>query len=295
MTAGAPVFAVGTGRCGTHFLAALFDEEPAVLSCHESNPFNAAFHRYCAWNNLPVDDGGFLAIKRREIQLAAEQRRIFFEASGYLSLSIGQLFETFGSRFILLTRGPVDAVNSLWAKGWYDTPYGKQDDYRPVGYHEVGAPHHFFSRLVPAGAEFRQWNALTRIGKLAWFWSALHQRILAQLAELPEASQMIVKLEELDHCAYRGLAAFAGIVPTLRAERFNEIAAARPGAVPAQRLLRSWSDLELEEFSEQVTGVCRVLGYATGFERQRDAARSLQGDAQPDIRCPVLEHERSAG
>ena len=83
-----PVFAVGTGRCGTHLLAELFACEPGVHACHESDPFHESFHRYCQWNGLPVDDLGFLDSKRKEIESAGLSGRVFFEASAYLSLSV---------------------------------------------------------------------------------------------------------------------------------------------------------------------------------------------------------------
>ena len=60
---GKTIFALGTGRCGTVFLYKVFSKEPKVASHHERHPLSDAFHRYVKWNDLPVDDAGFLAIK----------------------------------------------------------------------------------------------------------------------------------------------------------------------------------------------------------------------------------------
>jgi hypothetical protein len=268
-----PVYAVGTGRCGTHFLTALFQAAPGVRACHESDPMNEAFHRYCQWNRLAVDDGGFLEIKRDEIDAARREGKIFFEASGYLSLSIAALHQAFRPRFILIVRNPIDTVNSLWAKGWYETVYRKRDGRAPVGYHAVGRPHHFFSRLVPNGAEFADWQALCRVGKLGWYWSMINRAILARFEDLPVDSRMIVRLEDLDHDGYRRVADFAGVPATLSAAQFDAIAEARPGALPGHRALRSWSATELAAFAGQAADVAGILGYEVDFVARWEAAQ----------------------
>ncbi len=60
-------FTIGTGRCETLFLYERMENEPMVAGSHERNPDNEAFHRYCKWNGLPVDDEGFLATKEKKI------------------------------------------------------------------------------------------------------------------------------------------------------------------------------------------------------------------------------------
>ena len=281
------VFAVGTGRCGTHLLTELFARECGVCAWHESNPFNESFHRYCQWHGLPVDDLGFMAIKRREIESAWLAGMTFFEASAYLSLSIEKIFCTFGSRFILITRNPVDTVNSLWVKGWYQTDYRKQDCEPALGYHDIGQPHHFFSRLTPRGDEFEGWQSLSRIGKLGWFWSTLHRLILDQLQRLPASNRTIIKLEELDYEGYLRLAQFACVKSCLSKEVFLEIAGARPGSLWARHELSQWSRRELEEFTAEVSEVAPLLGYQTDFLAQWSGAQSRAGRSQYSVAAPA--------
>ena len=61
-------FAIGTGRCGTKFLYEAMRQEHGVASCHERNAINETFHRYCKFNQLPVDHRGFLETKTLEVQ-----------------------------------------------------------------------------------------------------------------------------------------------------------------------------------------------------------------------------------
>src|SRR5688572_11059735 len=94
-------FAVGTGRCGTKFLAEVFACDPEIASHHERHPFNDTFHRYCQWYKIPTDDAGFIAVKRRAAEADLRQRRYSFEASGFLSLSLLTLHEHLGAKFVM--------------------------------------------------------------------------------------------------------------------------------------------------------------------------------------------------
>jgi hypothetical protein len=164
-------------------------------------------------------------------------------------------------------------------KGWYDVDYARRDPGRALGYHRVGEPHHFFSRIVPNGDEFERWKGLTRVGKLGWYWRTLNGRMLDDLAALPGGRGRTIRLEDLDHAEYRSLAEFVGVASTLSRERFESIVSARPGAFPAQRSMSSWDRTELDEFAAQVTTVADRLGYDTDFEARWEQQRALSNAA----------------
>ena len=84
-------FAVGTGRCGTKFMAQVVGMESRVASSHERNVLNESFHRYCKWYGLPVDHEGFLRAKESEIKEDLQKNIFSFEASAQLSSSIHEL------------------------------------------------------------------------------------------------------------------------------------------------------------------------------------------------------------
>ena len=249
MTAGRSAFVVGTGRCGTHLAAELLGLEPGVVSRHEADPLPDAIHRHAMWAGAVAENEGLLARKRRRIESAHAEGRAYVESSAYLSLSSAALSDVFGSCFAALVRNPADTVNSLWVKGWYDPERAPP------------ALHHMFSRLTPAGDELERWRGLTRIGKLAWFWSALNARMLAELDALPGGSRMVVRLEDLDYGAYCRVAELVGVVPQLSRAAFEEVRTRRPGAGPARRDVSSWSLRERAEFRSEVAVVADRLGY----------------------------------
>ena len=206
-------FTIGTGRCGTLFLYQAMSLEPAVASSHERNPENEAFHRYCKWHRLPVDDEGFLAVKEQEIRADLAERAFSFEASPYLSLSVKELHERFGAKFVLLIRRPDGVVTSFVHKGFYRKPYSVGNPELAAGYQDQSPERFFtfFARISPRGASFRAWNDLTQVGKVAWFWRAYNERTLQALDELPRESYRVVRIEDLDYAAYLELGRFLGV------------------------------------------------------------------------------------
>jgi len=256
-------FAIGTGRCGTLFIHKLISMEPCAASSHERNPENEAFHRYCKWNSLPVDDEGFLATKAGEIRSDLENHAFSFEASPYLSLSLRELHDCFGSRFLFVTRRPDRVVSSFVHKGFYRQPYVVGNTDLAAGYQVQGrnAIHAFFARIAPRGEYFDVWNTMTQVGKVAWFWKAFNQRILDLLADLPDESYRVVKIEDLDYNKYIELSGFLGFQASVSESQFTALQQNRPHAFWQKRNLDQWSPREIEEFQNQVGGLAGQLGY----------------------------------
>ncbi len=262
------VFATGTGRCGTHLISKLLCLESNVASSHERNPLNEAFHRYCKWYKLPVDDEGFLSQKELEIKSDLLGHNISFEASSLLSMSIAPLYERFDSKFILLLRRPELVVNSLLHKGenknvikWYELPYYKKDLTLAPGYQSYTHFHHFLGRISPRGKSFKKWNALTRVGKLSWFWSTVNHEIIKQFSKIPNENYRIQKIEQMDFRRYRELCQFLGFKSSISEVRFNAEITHRPTFKHKDDAIIKWADLEKREFETEVKAMAQKLKY----------------------------------
>jgi hypothetical protein len=265
----ASTFAIGTGRCGTHLLAELFDRDPGVVVRHEAHPEADAYDRYCVWNGRSFDPAALIARKRRAVATAAAAGAAYLEASAYLTLAVPPLFGALRSRFVGLVRDPAETVSSFWVKGWYDSnPYPSE-------------PVHAFSRLEPCDLE--RWLSLTRIGKLAWFWRALNERMLAELECLPDDQAMLLRVEDIDVDAYHRVATFISSVPRLSRLEVEAVLARRPGAGPTQRDPATWSARERREFRREIGDLPDRLGYSaarTPTRRRRPLRRLFLVDVK---------------
>lgn len=256
-------FTIGTGRCGTLFLYQLMDLEAEVAASHERNPDNETFHRYCKWNNLPVDDEGFLATKEKEIRADLEGQPYSFEASPYLSLSVHELYERFGAKFIFLVRRPDRVVSSFVHKGFYRNPYRVKNPQLAAGYQDQSPEkfHTFLARISPRGEELNSWNEMTRVGKVAWFWKAFNQRTFELLSELPKESYRLVKIEDVDYPKYCELTEYLGFRTSIARSDFDSLRTDKPHAFWRKRNIDQWSEQEITEYETQVGDLAKQLGY----------------------------------
>lgn len=254
-------FAIGTGRCGTKFLAKLIELEPQISSVHERNPFNETFHRYCKWYKLPVDQEGFLRTKEHEIRQDLHKHYFSFEASAHLSLSVQELYEQFNAKFILLVRRPEQVVNSYLRKGWYSRPIVRETAELAPGYQGYDSFHHDLGRIMPSGEKFQQWSQLSRVGKIAWFWNALNSKVLEQFNYIPETHWQIKKLEDLSYQSYLDLTKFLGFKVTVAQQIYKDLSQSPPNAKGRLPTVESWTDSEAAEFEAEVMPMAQYFDY----------------------------------
>jgi hypothetical protein len=280
-------FCVGTGRCGTTFLAHLAGREPDVAASHERLRLGATFHMFCQWHRIPIDHEGFLRDREDAVRADLAAKRFSFESSALLSHSLEPLFDRFRARFLLLVRSPAETVASFAVRGWFRTPAARADHDRPPSYREGEEPRHFFGRIIPHGAEFDQWCQLTPLGRIAWFWQARNRAILDQLRRLPADHARIMRLEDLDPNGYRQVADFFGWPSQVDAATFADLAQARPNAGPnPPRRFPDWSKTEAAEFEVQVGPLAAALGYE--YRISELARQSDLGVKQPLPPLPAV-------
>jgi hypothetical protein len=255
-------FCVGTGRCGTTFLAQVAGREPEVAASHERLRLGATFHMFCKWHRIAIDSEGFLRDREEAIRRDLAERRFSFECSALLSHSLEDLFDRFRARFLLLVRSPQDTVASFAVRGWFLRPCARKDPSLPPSYREGEEPRHFLGRNIPHGPEFERWARLTQIGRVAWFWQARNRAILEQFSRLPGSHCRIERLEDLDLQMYREIAGWMGWQSQVDAGTFTELARSRPNAGPNDpRKCIEWGPVEIAEFEAEVAPLAAALGY----------------------------------
>lgn len=254
-------FAVGTGRCGTKFLAEVLARDPVIAAHHERHPFSDTFHRYCRWYGLPVDDTGFLATKRAGIEEDLRTHRYAFEASAFLSMSIDVLHAELGAKIVVMVRSPAKVVASYLRKGWYENPIALDDPDKLPSMQKVAMPHHFLGRTLPRGEEYVRWNALTRVGKIAWFWNMLNRSLLEQAERMPAGAVRIQRLEDLNYDSFRDLVDFLGAPTNVTEMEFATVRGRRPNASHGMRTPHQWTETERREFEAEVREMAERLDY----------------------------------
>lgn len=285
-------FCVGTGRCGTTFLAELAGLERTVAASHERLRLAATFHMYCKWYGIAVDPEGFLRDREEAIARDLESHAVSFESSALLSHSIAELSERFDARFLLLVRSPHETVASFAARGWFRDSIAWGDASLPPSIREGVEPRHFFGRNLPRGSDFARWSRLSQIGRLGWFWQARNRAILDQFRELPSGRCAIVRLEELTWDTYAEVASFLGWQVSISRDRFLAVATRRPNAGPNAPLAPStWTALERAELDAEVGALARALGYGRSTDDHTPLADPARLDATRVLAALSAEEE----
>lgn len=275
------IFAIGTGRCGTNFLHKALKIDPSISSHHELDPLSDTFHRYFKWNELPIDHQGFLYNKEKTIASLAGPKLDFFESSAFLSLSVKELYEYFDARFIFLVRDPYKVVKSYLKKGWYSNEIQIANHSLPPSYQENVHFHHFLGRILPRGEEVIRWKKLTRVGKLAWYWSNLNLKVIDQLKELPNTHYEIIKLEELNYEKILSLGQkFFERELEVSDKKFDELRNKRPNNFDHLKESKPWTDLEKYEFANEVRELALKFQYKTEVPDKEKDYSSLKKKEQ---------------
>jgi hypothetical protein len=282
-------FCVGTGRCGTTFLAEVAGREAEVAASHERLRLGATFHMFCKWHGIPVDAEGFLLDREEAIRRDLDSRRFSFECSALLSHSLEELFDRFRARFLLLVRSPETTVASFAVRGWFLKPCPRKDPSRPPSYREGEEPRHFLGRNIPHGPEFERWVRLTQIGRLAWFWQARNRAVLEQFGRLPASHCRVERLEDLTWQRYQEVAEFLGWRPRVEAGLFAELARARLNSGPnPPRRSTDWSPAEGAEFEAEVAPLAAALGYESRVRLLAEEALSSSGTDRLPVSLPAV-------
>lgn len=254
--------------------------EHDVAAHHERQPLGDAFHRYCQWYRLPIDQSGFYDYKDSGIRSDLVKHVLSFEASAYLSLSVLELHRRYDARFVLLVRRPDRVVASYLQKGWYGAPLLRADPRLAPGYQLdpegllQNAP---FSRIVPFGDDDAlQWHRYTIVGKIAWYWSMLNAAVVAQFQQLPAEAWRIVRLEDMSFDRYREVARFFGVETSVSEARYRRLVESRPNTLNPARSVSDWNSQECLEFEQMVRVQAESFDYPWKVEALRQESKGRE-------------------
>ncbi|MEO1052790.1 MAG: hypothetical protein AAFX87_19300 [Bacteroidota bacterium] len=265
-----PIFVSGTGRSGTHFFAKLFEPCPEVSSYHlddVGDSIGDSFEIFRQWHRLPISNDGFLNSRGYLIQESQIDKRRFVESNPLIALSMLDLRNRFGGKFIVTVRNPRNVVESHFNKGWYKKiPSSNELDFGYQYFHD--RPNHYFSRLLPKVSPDREdWLTMSRLGKIAWMWRITYQRIFDQLAKFPKEEYKVVYLDSFDYSAHVELFSYLEIGTMLSEDQFDDLLEKRPGKSSYSAI--PWDENSRKAFNTEISKTIPL------FQNQLDTSKWL--------------------
>jgi len=230
------VFVVGTGRCGTHSLAKVFESVPNTLSTHEGagivrygppsfvgkrvaigfmSEFNMYVYHYGGEEvlrrtfdpdpeMLALMDGSF-GSRRGAIEWCRSNGMAYCDANAFGFNFINYVHVRFPSaRFIHLVRDGYACVRS-WSRRT-PTTY-------PDGIPVALAISYLLAKPVPFPSDpaYASWSRFDRVQKISWFWSAVNANIAERLTRIPDANKRLVRIEDVNEETLPAILEFCGL------------------------------------------------------------------------------------
>ena len=254
-----PIFITGVGRSGTHFLARLFEKINNVNAIHLDEVGNStadSFLIYSKWNNLNLDMAGFEYSRNFLLHDSKKKGAHYCESNPYLAFSVGDLSKIYPkSRFLISIRNPRAVVLSHYNKGWYEknyTPVFSKFGSVPFYHYQIEKPNHFFGRIFPnKEEEYKEWVTLSQVGKIAWMWQTINNRILEDLKKLNLNQYKVILIDDFDYSVFQDTLDFLNLHKEFNKVEFDNLRNSKPGKMK-QRKFEGWNEQEEEEFKHQI-------------------------------------------
>lgn len=239
-------------RSGTKWLCDIFEAHDNGTGRPEPHYDAAAFYRWVTYNKLPVDISGVMTVfKQGIIEQWKRKGDVALVFSPHFSHGLKELYYALKpEHFIFAINDPKFTVQSMYNFGFFTQTYVHADTDKAIGYQPAldGAWPHTFGRLVPNGQFYREWEKLTRIGKLAWWGDMVTRDIHRQLSELPPEVTDIFNLKVADQNYewYKELAKRYRLTPVLSEPKFLALKNIR--YKKSDNVEHAWSPQEQMEF-----------------------------------------------
>lgn len=253
-----PIFVVGVGRSGTHFLAELFKMIPTFQAYHLDHIGNSiadSFLMYCNWHKIHMDYSGFFDSRNLLIQNAKSSHLRYLESNPYLALFIRELKNYYPkSKILVVLRNPEKVVLSHYNKGWYKDYSPDFNDFGKLPFYQysIEKGNHFFGRIFPKGeVEFQKWKELTQVGKITWMVVTINNWIRESIQDIGDEDISVLPIEHLDYEKYLELSNFFNISKRIDKRLFDDIKSSRPGKTKIFNL-NTWNSSAEKDFQNQL-------------------------------------------
>lgn len=244
-----------SARSGTRWLGDIFNAHKNATGITERYFEPESFYRYIKYNKLPIDTSGTIKLIKYGIVQDWKQGDVSLVISPFFSHGIKELYETLKpERVVFGINDPKFTVQSIYNKGFFEHHYVRKDTDLALGFQPSFEQRwywlYLFARLVPNGEFYREWEKLTRIGKISWWGSKMNKDIWEQLKDLPKEKTFVFVLKQADqnYSYYEKLAKEFGLAPVLSEKEFLSIKGKTVKKSDNKNL--GWSEKEEQEFKK---------------------------------------------
>ncbi len=246
------------GRSGQNWFSKIFNSHSNWIGTCERFADYEAFYRYLTYYNLPINKDEFFELIKLSSKRDMAKYQNTFISSSYLCFGVKELTQKIKPDFIFFNiRDPMRSVESLHKKGWY-LNYENNKIIKSPLIDISHSQYRSFSRIIPKDEFLDKWSSLTRIGKIAWFWSTVNKAIRDDFNEIKNTKKYFIKLKDVDqnYDYYEKLSEEFNFENKMTKKQFYNVInkASNKGSID-KHLYKNWSDLEKKEFENIINEI----------------------------------------
>tara|TARA_B100000767_G_scaffold254433_1_gene259835 strand:+ start:2370 stop:3293 length:924 start_codon:yes stop_codon:yes gene_type:complete len=248
----------GSGRSGQNWFSKIFNSHSNWIGTCERFADYEAFYRYVCYYNLPIYKDEFFNLIELSSKRDMAKYQNSFISSPYFSFSAKELTNKLKPNYIFFNiRNPIQTIESLYEKGWYlnfDNPKKIESPLIDIS----DSQYRSFSRIIPNGEYLDKWLALSRIGKITWFWSTINKTIYDDFNKIQNVDKFYVRLEDVNqnYNIYEKLSKKFKFENTMSKKQFyNVINKSSNNDTSVKYVYKDWNDLEKKEFQNIINDV----------------------------------------
>ena len=248
----------GSGRSGQNWFSKIFNSHSNWIGTCERFADYEAFYRYVCYYNLPICKDEFFNLIKLSSKRDMAKYQNSFISSPYFSFSAEELTNKLKPNYIFFNiRNPIQTIESLYEKGWY-LNFDNQKKIESPLIDISDSQYRSFSRIIPSGEYLDKWLALSRIGKITWFWSTINKTIYDDFNKIQNVYKFYVRLEDVNqnYNIYEKLSKKFKFENTMSKKQFyNVINKASNNDTNVKYVYKDWNDLEKKEFQNIINDV----------------------------------------
>jgi len=248
------ILSIAAGRSGQNWMTSIFTSHSNCSGgCHRMIGFEELY-RYITWYQLPVDLEAFYDAVQSLIIKDWSQSSLSIYSSPFFAFGLDELVNRFNPDYCFFhIRDPESVINSNFVKGWYSKIPSKRPKLIPGPQPLLTETlNHNLGRIMPKDDYYDEWEKLTQIGRITWYYVTINSYLYEKYKTIPESKKWFFKLSEIDqnYDYYREvLTEKFNLSPILKKNHFLALKSKMKNKGKSRRLTSDWSDKDKRDYN----------------------------------------------
>ena len=248
----------GSGRSGQNWFSKLFNSHKNWIGSAERFADYEAFYRFITYYKIPISKTGFFNLLKLSYKRDMALFQNSYISSPYWSVGVKEVTSELKPECIFFNiRNPIKTIESLHKKGWYLHSDKNKEINSPI-IDITNNLYRSFSRIIPNDEYLDEWNSLSRIGKITWYWCTINKLIYSDFKNINNIEKYHIKLEDVDqnYEIYEKISEKFDLKNKMKKNKFLDVINKAPNkGSELKYFYKDWKQKEKDEFEKIINNL----------------------------------------